>query len=350
MTQTSPDIAEAAPADPGTEAASIGAALLLADLHEAVAEAAAQLMALTGAATVSVPLAPAATSVQSTSAVAPPVEGSWPASTPPDAPMPVAAPGWPDVVVPGAPAVSDLMPATGVDPAAPPAAGGILMPDAAVSIAPGVGASVPTAAHQADGFIADEAPSAQPAAPSWSGAANAVTLAPPFFLPSLPGISAPVGVAESSEVATNDGATTTPWSQNSAMPSASSATMWNTEGAAGQAGGAIWPQPTGAQYPGSTWSRSAMAPAIQGGDWPSQAGSSDESAAAKSPVGASSAAPPPRQAQGPTGGDVFLDGTRVGRWLSDTLAREAGGPATGGTGFDPRLSPTWPGALQGNGA
>jgi hypothetical protein len=50
----------------------------------------------------------------------------------------------------------------------------------------------------------------------------------------------------------------------------------------------------------------------------------------------------------PMHGDVFLDGVRVGRWLSDTMARAAGGPATGATAFDPRLGPRWPGALQGH--
>ena len=63
-----------------------------------------------------------------------------------------------------------------------------------------------------------------------------------------------------------------------------------------------------------------------------------------------SMAPPP-QAQaggGPTRGDVFLDGTRMGRWVSDNLAREATRPQAGNTGFDPRIGPTWPGTLQGS--
>ncbi len=60
-------------------------------------------------------------------------------------------------------------------------------------------------------------------------------------------------------------------------------------------------------------------------------------------------APPAAQAtqSGPTGGDVFLDGARVGTWLADHLAREAGRPQMGGTGIDPRLTPAWPGTLQG---
>ena len=53
-------------------------------------------------------------------------------------------------------------------------------------------------------------------------------------------------------------------------------------------------------------------------------------------------------AGGPVGGDVFLDGTRVGTWVTDHLAREAGRPQSGGTSFDPRLTPAWPGTLQGN--
>ncbi len=43
-------------------------------------------------------------------------------------------------------------------------------------------------------------------------------------------------------------------------------------------------------------------------------------------------------------GDVFLDGVRVGRWMSEQMARDAGRPNTGPTGFDPRRSAAWPGA------
>ena len=49
----------------------------------------------------------------------------------------------------------------------------------------------------------------------------------------------------------------------------------------------------------------------------------------------------------PMQGDVYLDGARVGRWMSDQLAREADGPQAGITGFDPRLGPAWPGSLHG---
>lgn len=49
-------------------------------------------------------------------------------------------------------------------------------------------------------------------------------------------------------------------------------------------------------------------------------------------------------ASGAICGDVFLDGERVGQWLGELLAREASRPLSGATGFDPRLSPSWPGA------
>jgi hypothetical protein len=68
------------------------------------------------------------------------------------------------------------------------------------------------------------------------------------------------------------------------------------------------------------------------------------------PVGGSAAPAAPMQAApqgGPTGGDVYLDGTRVGTWLADHFAREVGRPQAGGTAFDPRLTPAWPGTLQG---
>lgn len=45
---------------------------------------------------------------------------------------------------------------------------------------------------------------------------------------------------------------------------------------------------------------------------------------------------------------MFLDGHYVGRWLSDHMAREASRPSATTTGFDPRLTPSYPGALQGN--
>lgn len=64
--------------------------------------------------------------------------------------------------------------------------------------------------------------------------------------------------------------------------------------------------------------------------------------------GVGEAMPPDTSRSGPTEGDVYLDGERVGRWMARHLARELGGPQAAGTGFDPRLGPAWPGALHGN--
>lgn len=46
-------------------------------------------------------------------------------------------------------------------------------------------------------------------------------------------------------------------------------------------------------------------------------------------------------------GRLELDGAVLGRFVAEMLAREAGRPASGMTGFDPLVSPAWPGALQG---
>ncbi len=53
------------------------------------------------------------------------------------------------------------------------------------------------------------------------------------------------------------------------------------------------------------------------------------------------------QEGGREGGAVYLDGMLVGRWMEERLARAAGRPSGGATGFDPRMGPSWPGALQG---
>ncbi len=47
------------------------------------------------------------------------------------------------------------------------------------------------------------------------------------------------------------------------------------------------------------------------------------------------------------GGPVYLDGRLLGHWLAEHLAQEAGRPMAGGVGFDGRMGPAWPGALQG---
>ena len=60
-------------------------------------------------------------------------------------------------------------------------------------------------------------------------------------------------------------------------------------------------------------------------------------------------APPavPQSGGGPAQGDVFLDGVRMGRWMANTLAKEASRPQGGSTQFDPRMGVPWPGTLQG---
>ncbi len=50
---------------------------------------------------------------------------------------------------------------------------------------------------------------------------------------------------------------------------------------------------------------------------------------------------------GPSRGDVYLDGARMGRWIADRMAREAGRPQGGSTGFDARMGPAWNGTMQG---
>lgn len=55
----------------------------------------------------------------------------------------------------------------------------------------------------------------------------------------------------------------------------------------------------------------------------------------------------PQAAETPPQSSAPLDEVRLGRWLADYLGDETRRPARGGTGFDPRLSPAWPGTLQG---
>ncbi|WP_216851195.1 hypothetical protein [Acidisphaera sp. L21] len=63
---------------------------------------------------------------------------------------------------------------------------------------------------------------------------------------------------------------------------------------------------------------------------------------------AASFAPPPQQAAPITlQGDIVLDGARVGRWMTSSLARQASRPAAGPTGPDPRQTPLWSGQAQG---
>ena len=63
---------------------------------------------------------------------------------------------------------------------------------------------------------------------------------------------------------------------------------------------------------------------------------------------ASSSAPPPSAPPNITlQGDIILDGARVGRWMTSTLARQAARPPAGPTGPDPRQTPLWSGQAQG---
>ena len=45
--------------------------------------------------------------------------------------------------------------------------------------------------------------------------------------------------------------------------------------------------------------------------------------------------------------EIHIDGYLLGRFVNDHLARAATRPPAGGTGFDPRLSPAWPGPAGG---
>lgn len=54
------------------------------------------------------------------------------------------------------------------------------------------------------------------------------------------------------------------------------------------------------------------------------------------------------QSQPQLSGDVYLDGTRLGRWITNHLGREASRPPSGATAFDPRMGISWSGARNGN--
>ena len=77
----------------------------------------------------------------------------------------------------------------------------------------------------------------------------------------------------------------------------------------------------------------------------------DASAADRSPgvdATAASAVPPPTESQLTTShGDIYVDGSRLGRWMTDRLANAAERPRAAMTGFDTRMTPTWPGSPVG---
>jgi len=97
-----------------------------------------------------------------------------------------------------------------------------------------------------------------------------------------------------------------------------------------------------------------MAAAPASSNWPTAPSAPvqtpDSAVGASSPPSTqpTSYAPPPTQSpNASSGGDVYLDGERLGHWVSNHLTREANRPSYGGTGFDPSLSIAWPGAAQG---
>lgn len=62
--------------------------------------------------------------------------------------------------------------------------------------------------------------------------------------------------------------------------------------------------------------------------------------------GASNSSSQTGEADSQSEGRLILDNGLLGRWVIDHISHAADRPATGSTGFDPRISRTWPGALQ----
>lgn len=61
-----------------------------------------------------------------------------------------------------------------------------------------------------------------------------------------------------------------------------------------------------------------------------------------------SAAPPPSEPRSTAlHGEIYVDGSRLGRWVTDRFVKAAQLPRAATTGFDPRMTPTWPGAPVG---
>jgi hypothetical protein len=56
----------------------------------------------------------------------------------------------------------------------------------------------------------------------------------------------------------------------------------------------------------------------------------------------------PREPDRPAYAELQLDGAVLGRWVTRHLERQIIRPQAGGTGFDPRMSPSWTGAPIGN--
>ncbi len=66
------------------------------------------------------------------------------------------------------------------------------------------------------------------------------------------------------------------------------------------------------------------------------------------PQQSSAAAPSAANSQNVTlQGDIIIDGTRLGRWMTNSLARQASRPPSGPVAPDPRQTPLWSGQAQG---
>jgi hypothetical protein len=81
--------------------------------------------------------------------------------------------------------------------------------------------------------------------------------------------------------------------------------------------------------------RTAMATKDEPGPEHSAVAALGGGATDQTPAGGRDEAAPQGGSASPVGGDVYLDGALMGRWLARTLADQAGRPASGGTGFDP---------------
>jgi hypothetical protein len=81
--------------------------------------------------------------------------------------------------------------------------------------------------------------------------------------------------------------------------------------------------------------RTAMATKDETGPEHSAVAALGGGATDQTPAGGRDETAPQGGSASPVGGDVYLDGALMGRWLARTLADQAGRPASGGTGFDP---------------
>jgi hypothetical protein len=66
-----------------------------------------------------------------------------------------------------------------------------------------------------------------------------------------------------------------------------------------------------------------------------------------SELGQNPAASPPTggDSRPGVGGSLYMDGAQIGRWILDRIADRASRPVSGYSGFDPKLTPSFPGAL-----